>query len=64
MERACRAILAENWPSSEADRGRFRTAFYNYLVASYGDLLLFFRPDTLRVLAFDGDPDLRACIRF
>ncbi len=32
------------------------TAFYEYLVATYGDLLLYFKPETLRVLPFDGDP--------
>ena len=56
MQRGCRAILADFWQSSTpADRERFVTAFYNYLVASYGDLLLYFRPDTLRILPFEGD---------
>lgn len=58
MQRGCRAILAEYWQgSSPEDRERFVTAFYNYLVASYGDLLLHFKPDTLRVLPFEGDPN-------
>jgi len=57
MRRGSRAILAEHWESApEADRERFALDFYNYLVASYGDLLLKFRPDTLRVLPFQGDP--------
>ena len=57
MQRGSRAILAEYWESApQADRERFVTDFYNYLVASYGDLLLKFRPDTLRVLPFQGDP--------
>lgn len=56
MRRGSRAILAEHWDSaSAADRDRFVTAFYDYLVASYGDLLLHFKPETLRVLPFDGD---------
>jgi phospholipid transport system substrate-binding protein len=56
MQRGSRAILAEHWQtSSPTDRDRFVSAFYNYLVASYGDLLLYFRPDTLRVLPFEGD---------
>ena len=56
MRRGSRAILAEHWDSaSPADRDRFVTAFYNYLVATYGDLLLHFKPETLRVLPFDGD---------
>jgi phospholipid transport system substrate-binding protein len=56
MQRASRSILASYFESSPPeDRERFVTAFYNYLVASYGDLLLYFRPDTLRVLPFEGD---------
>jgi len=56
MRRGSRAILAEHWDSaSPADRDRFVTAFYEYLVATYGDLLLHFKPETLRVLPFDGD---------
>lgn len=56
MRRGSRAILAEHWDSaSGADRDRFVTAFYDYLVATYGDLLLQFKPETLRVLPFDGD---------
>jgi phospholipid transport system substrate-binding protein len=56
MRRGSRAILAEHWDSaSPADRDRFVTAFYDYLVATYGDLLLYFKPETLRVLPFDGD---------
>ena len=57
MRRGSRAILAEHWDSaSPADRDRFVTAFYDYLVATYGDLLLHFKPETLRVQPFDGDP--------
>ena len=56
MRRGSRAILAEHWDSaSAADRDRFVTAFYEYLVATYGDLLLYFKTETLRVLPFDGD---------
>ncbi len=57
MRRGSRAILAEHWESAApAERDRFVTAFYEYLVATYGDLLLHFKPETLRVLPFDGDP--------
>jgi phospholipid transport system substrate-binding protein len=56
MQRGTRAILAEHWEASTpAERERFTEAFYRYLVASYGDLLLHFKADTLRVLPFDGD---------
>jgi phospholipid transport system substrate-binding protein len=57
MRRGSRAILAEHWDAAApVDRDRFVTAFYEYLVATYGDLLLYFKPETLRVLPFDGDP--------
>jgi phospholipid transport system substrate-binding protein len=57
MRRGSRAILAEHWESAApAERDRFVTAFYEYLVSTYGDLLLHFKPSTLRVLPFDGDP--------
>jgi phospholipid transport system substrate-binding protein len=56
MRRGSRGILAEHWEAAApADRDRFVTAFYGYLVATYGDLLLHFKPETLRVLPFDGD---------
>ena len=56
MRRGSRAILAEHWEAtSEPDRGRFIDAFYNYLVASYGTLLLHFKRDTLRVLPGEDD---------
>jgi phospholipid transport system substrate-binding protein len=56
MRRGSRGILAEHWDAAApADRDRFVTAFYEYLVATYGDLLLYFKPETLRVLPFDGD---------
>jgi phospholipid transport system substrate-binding protein len=57
MRRGSRAILAEHWDSAApADRDRFVTAFYGYLVATYGDALLHFKPETVRVLPFDGEP--------
>jgi phospholipid transport system substrate-binding protein len=56
MRRGSRGILAEHWDSADpGERDRFVTAFYEYLVATYGDLLLHFKPETLRVLPFDGD---------
>ena len=45
MRRGSRAILAEHWESAApAERDRFVTAFYEYLVSTYGDLLLHFKP--------------------
>jgi phospholipid transport system substrate-binding protein len=56
MQRGSRAILDEHWQSAKpAERDRFVTAFYNYLVATYGDALLHFKPDTVRVQPFRGD---------
>jgi phospholipid transport system substrate-binding protein len=56
MERASRGILAQHWKTTlPEEHARFREAFYNYLVASYGKLLLHFKRDTLRVLPFDDD---------
>jgi phospholipid transport system substrate-binding protein len=57
MRRGARAILAEHWDAATPKaRDRFVTAFYEYLLATYGDLLMHFKPSTLRVLPFDGDP--------
>jgi phospholipid transport system substrate-binding protein len=57
MQRGTRAILDEHWRSATTvERDRFAAAFYNYLVATYGDALLYFKPDTVRVLPFRGDP--------
>lgn len=65
MQRGSRAILDEHWQSATlAERDRFVSAFYNYLVATYGDALLYFKPNTVRVLPFRGDAaDLPAHVR-
>jgi phospholipid transport system substrate-binding protein len=56
MQQGSRAILAEHWRTATPDeRERFEKAFYNYLVATYGDALLQFEADTVRVLPFEGD---------
>lgn len=56
FERGSRAILAEHWaPATVDQRLRFSMAFYNYLVASYGDLLIHFNHDTIRVMPFEGN---------
>jgi phospholipid transport system substrate-binding protein len=57
MQRGTRAILDEHWRSATTvERDRFAAAFYNYLVATYGDALLYYKSDTVRVLPFRGDP--------
>ena len=65
MQRGSRAILDAHWRSATpTERDRFTAAFYNYLVATYGNALLYFKPDTVRVLPFRGDvADLPAHVR-
>jgi phospholipid transport system substrate-binding protein len=54
---AARNILPEQWPKmSAAEQERFVNDFYGFLVAIYGDLLLYWRPDTLVVHPFEGEP--------
>jgi phospholipid transport system substrate-binding protein len=56
FERGGRSILAEHWePATVAQRQRFSSAFYNYLVASYGDLLIYFDDSTIRTLPAGDD---------
>ncbi len=48
---SCRVILHEHWRTATAEqRQRFIEAFYGYLLASYGDALLEFRHDTVRIM--------------
>lgn len=54
---ASRAILREHWPESAAAQERFVDAFYNYLVATFGDLLIQFTSDTIRVVRPDSAPE-------
>jgi phospholipid transport system substrate-binding protein len=54
---AAQNIIPDKWPKMSADeRDRFVDDFYRFLVAIYGDLLLYWRPDTLVVHPFEGDP--------
>ena len=57
MQEGCRSILADAWKKySDEDRKRFVDAFYTFLLASFGDRLVYFKPTTLRVKPFEGDP--------
>lgn len=48
---ACRLILRDAWKTATPEQQqRFVDAFYRYLLASYGESLLQFRHDTIRVL--------------
>jgi phospholipid transport system substrate-binding protein len=53
---ACRLILREHWQTATPEqRRRFIDAFYGYLLVSYGDALLEFRYDTIKVLPVQQD---------
>ena len=53
---ACRLILREHWQTATPEqRRRFVDAFYRYLLVSYGDALLEFRYDTIKVLPVQQD---------
>jgi phospholipid transport system substrate-binding protein len=56
LETACRLILGEHWRAAEVpERRRFVAAFYRHLLASYGDALPRFGPQTITVLAGQDD---------
>ena len=55
-EYAARLVLARHWRTATADqRKRFIGAFYQSLLQNYGEALLDFTPDRLKVLPFRGD---------
>jgi phospholipid transport system substrate-binding protein len=54
---AARLVLGKHWrTATEAQRKRFIEAFYGALMADYGDALLEFTADRMRILPFRGDP--------
>jgi phospholipid transport system substrate-binding protein len=55
-EFAARRVLAKYWnTASEDQRKRFVEAFYQSLLQNYGEALVDFTPDRLKVLPFRGD---------
>jgi phospholipid transport system substrate-binding protein len=55
---AAQLVLGKNWRNANAQqRERFIEAFYQSLLQNYGDALLEFTPDRLRILPFQGKPD-------
>ena len=56
--RAGKAMLSRHWPEEAEQQERFVNAFYDYLVAKYGDLLVHFNSDTLRVIPREESPVL------
>ena len=54
---AARLVLGKHWrTATEAQRKRFIDAFYDSLMANYGDALLEFTGERVRFLPFKGDP--------
>lgn len=50
-------VLGKNWrQATPAQRKRFVDAFYQSLMRNYGEALLEFTPDRMRILPFKGDP--------
>jgi phospholipid transport system substrate-binding protein len=54
---AARLVLGKHWKTASAEqRKRFVNAFYQSLMANYGDALLEFTGDRMTILPFKGDP--------
>ena len=57
VDYAARLVLGKHWRSaSEAQRKRFIDAFYQSLMRNYGDAILEFQENQLKILPFRGDP--------
>ena len=55
---AAQQVLGKYWREANADqRKRFTDAFYQSLLTTYGDALLDFTGDNLRIKPFRGDPN-------
>lgn len=56
--RTARAMLPEHWPKDDRElQQRFVTAFYDYLVAKYGDLLIHVDSNTLTIFPRESVPE-------
>jgi phospholipid transport system substrate-binding protein len=54
---AARLVLGKHWrTATEAQRKRFVEAFYQSLMQNYGDALLGFTSDRLKILPYRGEP--------
>jgi phospholipid transport system substrate-binding protein len=54
---AAQLVLAKYWREASAEqRKRFVEAFYQSLLQNYGEALVEFTPDRLRILPFQGNP--------
>lgn len=55
---AAQLVLAKHWrTASQEQRKRFIDAFYQSLLQNYGEALLEFTPERLRILPFQGNPN-------
>jgi phospholipid transport system substrate-binding protein len=55
-EYSARLVLARHWTTATADqRARFVSAFYKSLLSNYGDALVDFTADRLKVYPYTGD---------
>lgn len=55
---AAQLVLGKHWRSATPEqRERFVEAFYQSMLQNYGEALVDFTPDRLRILPFQGDPD-------
>jgi phospholipid transport system substrate-binding protein len=54
---AARMVLGRHWrDATDSQRKRFIEAFYQSLMSDYGDAMLQFKRDQLKILPFRGDP--------
>jgi phospholipid transport system substrate-binding protein len=62
---AAQQVLGQNWRTATPDqRQRFVKAFYRSLLTTYGDALIDFTADKLKILPYTGDPAAnRATVR-
>jgi len=62
---AAQLVLGKNWRTATEDqRKRFIEGFYQSMLQNYGDALLEFTPDRLKILPFQGKPeDTTATVR-
>jgi phospholipid transport system substrate-binding protein len=65
VDYAAQQVLGKHWRTATPDqRKRFVTAFYRSLLTTYGDALVDFTGDRMRVLPFQGDASQpRASVR-
>jgi phospholipid transport system substrate-binding protein len=57
---AARLVLGHHWRETNDDqRQRFVNAFYRSLLNNYGDALVDFTADKLKVLPYNGDPNAK-----